>query len=295
MMKTEPATIGMDYLEQIRRRVDLLLDRYLPSEKLYPQRLHQALRYSVLAGGKRIRPILALMAYESFGGENEETINPAACAIEFVHTYSLIHDDLPCMDDDDLRRGMPTLHRKFDEATAVLAGDALHDLAFQLMAQTGNPRVVSELAEAIGTFGMLGGQMADVEAEGKDISFEQISYIHTHKTGSLIRGSLRIGGILAGISEESLVKLTHYGERVGLAFQIIDDILDVEGDQRKLGKKTGSDCKNKKATYPGTVGMEKARLDADRLIDEAIAISEELPIKDNHFAFIARYIGQRES
>jgi len=288
-------TESISYLEKMRQEIDLLLDQYLPGENLYPQVLHKAMRYSVLAGGKRLRPILAKTSYMSFGGQNEKIIDPAACSLEFVHTYSLIHDDLPCMDDDDLRRGIPTLHKKFNEATAVLAGDALHDLAFHLLAGSGSARAVMELALAIGTFGMLGGQMADVEAEGKDVSLEQIRFIHAHKTGALIRASVRIGAILAGTNEANLEELTIYGEKIGLAFQIIDDILDVEGDQKKLGKKVGSDCKNRKATYPGTVGLENAHRDATLLLDEAIAISEEFGLKDNYFRSIARYIGQRES
>jgi len=286
---------GISYLEKMRIDVDTLLNRYLPPENQYPDRLHKAMRYSVLAGGKRIRPILAITAYESFGGGDADIINPAAASLELVHTYSLIHDDLPCMDDDDLRRGMPTLHRKFDEAIAVLAGDALHVLAFELIARSGSARVVQELASAIGTAGMLGGQVADVEAEGKKNSIEQINYIHTHKTGALIRAAVRIGSILAGIDDTALKKLSQYGEKIGLAFQIIDDILDIEGDQKKLGKKVGSDCKNEKATYPGTVGMERARKDADRLIDEAIEICAEFDLKDNHFIEIARFIGQRDN
>jgi geranylgeranyl diphosphate synthase type II len=286
---------GLEYIEQKRILIDSLLDKYLPPADRYPYSLHQAMRYSVLAGGKRIRPMLAMNTYESFGGPDAAIINPAACALEVVHTYSLIHDDLPCMDDDDLRRGMPTLHKKFDEGIAVLAGDALHVLAFELIARAGSARVVTELASAIGTLGMLGGQMADVEAEGREIDFDQIRFIHSHKTGALIRASVRIGAILAGVDEDLLERISLYGEKIGFAFQIIDDILDIEGDQKKLGKKVGSDCKNRKATYPGTVGMEKARRDADKLIDEAISISQGFGLTENRFAAIARFIGQRES
>ncbi|SYZ73792.1 geranyltranstransferase [Candidatus Zixiibacteriota bacterium] len=295
MKVSEKEISGLQYIEQKRHLVDTLLDKYLPPEDAYPQMLHRAMRYSVLAGGKRIRPILAMVAYESFGGDNEDIINRAACALEMVHTYSLIHDDLPCMDDDDLRRGIPTLHKKFDEATAVLAGDALHDIAFDLLAESGSAAAVKELAQAIGTYGMLGGQMADVEAEGKEVSLEQIQYIHAHKTGALIRASVRIGGILAGVDKNILTQLTLYGEKAGLAFQIIDDILDVEGDERKLGKTVGSDCKNNKATYPGVVGLSRAHDDANRLIDEAIAISRQFDLKNNHFLVLARYIGQRDN
>jgi geranylgeranyl diphosphate synthase type II len=294
MMMISPTASGLDYLEQKRTLIDRLLDKYLPREDEYPQVLHKAMRYSVLAGGKRLRSILALTAYESFGGKDCAVIEPAACALEFVHTYSLIHDDLPCMDDDDLRRGIPTLHKKFNETVAVLAGDALHDLAFGLIATSGSARAVKELADAIGTSGMLGGQMADVQAEGRKVNLDEIRYIHSHKTGALIRASVRIGAILAEADEIVLGKLSVYGEKIGLAFQIIDDILDIEGDQKKLGKKVGSDRKNEKATYPGTVGMEKAEKDADQLIEEAIDISRGFDLKDNHFIFIAQYIRKRE-
>jgi geranylgeranyl diphosphate synthase type II len=286
---------GTEYLEAKRAEVEILLEKYLPPMTEYPQVLHEAMRYSVLAGGKRIRPILCLTGYEAFGGDNPEVINPAACALEFVHTYSLIHDDLPCMDDDDLRRGNPTLHKKYDEAVAVLAGDALHALAFRLISQAGSVAVMDELAAAIGTEGMLGGQMADIEAEKKKVTLDEVKFIHFRKTAALIRAAVRIGAILAGVEKEILDRLSLYGEKIGLAFQIIDDILDVEGDQKKLGKIVGSDCKNQKATYPGTVGMDLAREDAARLIDEAVAVSREIDLKDNYFEFIARFIGKRDS
>ncbi|MCP4705894.1 MAG: polyprenyl synthetase family protein [candidate division Zixibacteria bacterium] len=294
-MESSVVEAGHRYLAEKKKQIDDLLDQYLPSEKNYPYVLHQAIRYSVLAGGKRIRPILALTTYEAFGGKDKDIINPAACSLELVHTYSLIHDDLPCMDDDDLRRGIPTLHKKYNEAVAVLAGDALHDLAFELIAKSGSAEVVSELAKAIGTNGMLGGQMADVEAEGKDNSIEQIEFIHKHKTGALIRASIRIGAMLAGVDKTSLDNISIYGEKIGLAFQIIDDILDIEGDEEKLGKIVGSDCKNDKATYPGTIGLEQSRQISDRLIDEAIEIAEQLEIEKNYFVDIARFIGQRDN
>ncbi len=293
-MTSETGVLDISYLKARRKEIDILLDKYLPPVEKYPHRLHEAMRYSVMAGGKRIRPILAMTAYEACGGKNPDLINPASCALEIVHTYSLIHDDLPCMDDDDLRRGMPTLHKKFDEATAVLAGDALHVLAFQLAAESGSIEVVKEFSQAIGTNGMLGGQMADVEAEGKVIDLEKIQYIHAHKTGALLRASVRIGGILAGVSKAELGKISLYGERIGLAFQIIDDILDIEGEQEKLGKQVGSDCRNQKATYPGVVGIEKARTEAHQLIDEAIDVSRSLNGNGEKFILIARYIGQRD-
>lgn len=294
-MECSVVVAGKNYLIEKKKEIDRLLDEYLPSEKSYPDVLHQAIRYSVLAGGKRIRPILALTAYEAFDGKSRNIINPAACSLELVHTYSLIHDDLPCMDDDDLRRGIPTLHKKYNEAVAVLAGDALHDLAFELIARSGSAEVVSELAGAIGTFGMLGGQMADIEAEGKVNSVEQVKFIHKHKTGALIRSSVRIGAMLTGVDKTTLNNISLYGEKIGFAFQIIDDILDIEGDEEKLGKIVGSDCKNDKATYPGTVGLEQARQVSDKLIDEAIEIAEQFRIKENRFVEIARFIGQRDN
>jgi geranylgeranyl diphosphate synthase type II len=286
---------GPDYLQRGRVLVEQLLGELLPSEKTPPTTLHAAMRYSVLAGGKRLRPTLALAAYEFCGGDpavSARSIQFAMAALEMVHTYSLIHDDLPCMDDDDLRRGRPTCHKKFGEAVAVLAGDALHVVAFELMAQTGSIRAVTELAEAIGTGGMLGGQIADVEAEGHRISRAEVEYIHNHKTGKLIRGAVRIGAILAGTDAETLLRLTAYGEKIGLAFQIIDDILDIEGDQRKLGKQVGSDSRKEKATYPSVIGIEESRRLASGLIDEALALFAE--DDDNILKFIARYIGQRE-
>ncbi|MFZ5980894.1 MAG: polyprenyl synthetase family protein [Candidatus Zixiibacteriota bacterium] len=294
-MKSVSVVDGHKYLNDTCQLVERLLDNYLPAETTPPGRLHAAMRYSVMAGGKRLRPALALAVFDYCRGglaRPIEAIHYAMAALEMVHTYSLIHDDLPCMDDDDLRRGRPTCHRQFDEAVAVLAGDALHVVAFEMMAKTGSNRAVLELAEAIGTSGMLGGQIADVEAEGRKVSREEVIHIHTRKTGALLRGSVRIGAILAGADEKLLKRLTRYGEKIGLAFQIVDDILDIEGDQKLLGKKVGSDSKNLKATYPSTVGLEQARRDAQRLIDEALEMigGEE----DNLLKFLARFIGQRE-
>jgi len=292
--QTEAVDI-QEYLSEKCRLIDKLLDEFIPPATQAPQSLHQAMRYSVMAGGKRIRPILALAAFEYCNGEQTRTgraIEYAMAGLEMIHTYSLIHDDLPCMDDDDLRRGQQTCHKKFGEATAVLAGDALHDIAFGLMAKTGSTEVVTELAQAIGTFGMIGGQMADVEAEGRDISKVEITEIHNCKTGSLIRSSVRIGAILAKADYKTLMSLSKYGEKIGLAFQIIDDILDIEGSQELLGKKVGSDCLKKKATYPGVVGLKPARQDADRLIDDAVSYLNSFG--DNRLIHIALYIGRRE-
>ncbi|MFQ5452808.1 MAG: polyprenyl synthetase family protein [Candidatus Zixiibacteriota bacterium] len=283
------------YIDKVRKLVDDLLDRYLPAEDISPQSLHKAMRYSVMAGGKRFRPVLAYASYEYCGGgttgENL-SIHYAMAALEMVHTYSLIHDDLPCMDDDDLRRGIPTCHKKFGEAVAVLAGDALHDIAFNLMALTGSTLAVRELALALGTAGMIGGQMADVEAEGKDSSKDEIILIHKRKTGALIRCCARIGAILANADETHLKQLTTFGENIGLAFQIIDDILDIEGDKNLLGKNIGSDSKKEKATYPKAVGMEQSRSDASQLIDNAITVFDKF--EDNILKHLAKYISQRK-
>ncbi len=293
MMPTEATDIKC-YLKERRQLIDALLDRYLPSEREEPRSLHAAMRYSVMAGGKRLRPILALTACEYCGGNVEGKDRPiywAAAALEMVHTYSLIHDDLPCMDDDDLRRGIPTCHKKYGEAVAILAGDALHDLAFSLMARTGSIEAVAELAQAIGTDGMLGGQMADVEAEGRDVTRDDIVNIHTRKTAALIRCSVRLGALLGGANAGLLSRLTQYGEKVGLAFQIIDDILDIEGDRKLLGKNTGSDRKKQKATYPQVVGVEQARRDASQLIEESVALFDA--DDENTLKALALYIGRR--
>ncbi|HWR84238.1 MAG TPA: farnesyl diphosphate synthase [Candidatus Deferrimicrobium sp.] len=293
-MKLSEAIDVEAFLSEARRLVDRLLDRYLPPADVEPKSLHAAMRYSVMAPGKRLRPILALAAYNYCGGESESersVIHLAAAALEMVHTYSLIHDDLPCMDDDDLRRGMPTCHKKFGEAVAVLAGDALHDLAFQLMAQTGSIDGVRELALAIGTAGMIGGQMADVEAEGREVTREEILSIHSRKTAALIRCAVRIGALLAEADGQNLALLSRFGEKVGLAFQVIDDILDIEGDQKTLGKNTGSDRKKQKATYPKAVGLEPARRDAGLLIDEAVSLFDKHD--DNMLKHLALFIGQR--
>lgn len=293
-----PATVidGHKYMADAKALTDRLLEEYLPSEQTEPKTLHQAMRYSVMAGGKRLRPVLALAAYEYCGGNlsrARQTVYPAMAALEMVHTYSLIHDDLPCMDDDDLRRGRPTCHKQFGEAVATLAGDALHVVAFELAAQTGSIEVVKELARSGGTAGMLGGQMADIEAEGRKVSRAEIENIHLRKTAALIRGSVRIGAILAGPDQCLLDRLGQYGEKVGFAFQIIDDILDVEGDQALLGKQVGSDMRNEKATFPGVVGMDEARRSAARLIDEALGCFD--PTEDNMLMWLARYIGQRDN
>ncbi|MBI4561815.1 MAG: polyprenyl synthetase family protein [Candidatus Rokubacteria bacterium] len=276
------------YLAERRKLVDEALDRFLPPAEAYPSTLHEAMRYSVFAGGKRLRPILVIAGSEAVGGSAEDVM-PTACAIELIHTYSLIHDDLPAMDDDDYRRGRPTSHKVFGEAMAILTGDALLTLAFRLLAENfaerpgaesapvphaaRNParlrEVLTEIAEAAGTFGMIGGQVVDIQSEGKSVSVETLEYIHTHKTAALIRASLRAGALLAGAPREALEAISLAGARLGLAFQIVDDILDVEGSLQELGKPAGSDRRKKKVTYPEHFGLPASRVRAKSLVEEA--------------------------
>jgi len=261
------------YLAERRALVDEALDRVLPAEHLPPAIVHRAMRYSVLAGGKRLRPILVIAGAEAVGG-TAGVVLPTACALELIHTYSLIHDDLPAMDDDDYRRGRLTSHKVFGEAMAILAGDALLTLAFRLVADNAAlvgdagviRHVISELADAAGTFGMVGGQVADIESEGKAISPEMLEYIHVHKTAALIRAALRAGALLADGTSQSLEAIGDAGRDLGLAFQIVDDILDVEGSLEELGKSAGSDVRKQKATYPALHGIEASRHEAQRLV-----------------------------
>ena len=270
-------------LRDARRQVDEALGRFVPESLAgsdladdCPPRLAAAMRYSLLGGGKRLRPVLCLLAAEASGGDPADAIAPA-CALEMVHTYSLIHDDLPSMDDDDLRRGRPTCHKEFDEATAVLAGDGLLTLAFELIArEVGPPEVaiacVRALAEGAGPSGMVAGQMADLEAEGRDDpTVEALEAIHRRKTGALLRSALRMGGIVAGADPTTLRALDDYGRAVGLAFQIVDDLLDVEGDEAKLGKRVNKDSGLGKWTYPGLLGVSGSRARAKALAEEAAA------------------------
>ena len=264
------------YLKERRALVDGALERFLPPEDTPPPTVHRAMRYSVMAGGKRLRPILVIAGAEAVGG-TPETVLPAACALELIHTYSLIHDDLPAMDDDDYRRGRLTNHKVFGEAIAILAGDALLTLAFRLVADNAllvkDPRVVrdvvAELTDAAGTFGMVGGQVVDIESEGKAITAETLEYIHRHKTAALIRASLRVGALLAGGDATSVAAIGEAGGDLGLAFQIVDDILDVEGSLEELGKTAGSDERKQKATYPALHGVEASRRQAKTLIERA--------------------------
>lgn len=281
-------------IHELTDRVNEFLATVIPVDGTIPETLVSAMRYSLNAGGKRLRPILALLTYRSFGKDPEDIMG-AACALELIHTYSLIHDDLPCMDDDDFRRGKPTLHKQYGDAIAVLAGDALHALAFQFLAETRNPRAVLEVAKAIGISGMLAGQVADVEAEGKKISLAEVEYIHRNKTAALIEVAVKLGAILAEAGEAGISLFSEYGSRLGLAFQIIDDILDVTGSQEKLGKDIGSDLRNAKATYPSVLGLEESRRIASRLIDEAVDAVRPLGDGGTMFQYLAEFILQRES
>ena len=274
------------FLQDARRRVDEALERLLPPaiddpKAPCPARLAEAMRHSLLGGGKRLRPALVLMAAEACGADPMVAL-PSACALEMVHTYSLVHDDLPAMDDDDLRRGRPTCHKAFDEATAILAGDALLTLAFEVVAREVRPAEaaaasVRVLAEAAGPAGMVGGQMADLQAEGRDdATLDALEEIHRRKTGALLRASLQLGALAAGASEAIREALDVYGQGVGLAFQIVDDLLDVQGDEAKMGKRVGKDSGLGKWTYPGLLGIEGSRRRARQAADEAVAALEPL-------------------
>lgn len=249
-------------------KVEEWLNKLLPSEATEPISIHKSMRYSMFAGGKRLRPLLCQLAFELCGGKGEEAY-PASCALEMMHTFSLIHDDLPCMDDDDLRRGKPTNHKVFGEAIAVLAGDALCIHAYGILGRYRHAGVVEEMSRALGTAGMIGGQVVDIESEGKDIDAKTLEFIHIHKTEKLITTSLRLGAMIANASEKELDAITRYGFCIGLAFQIVDDILDITSDTATLGKDVGSDEANKKATYPRLYGIEASRKEARRLVEEA--------------------------
>lgn len=258
------------YLKKVANATEQILGELLPSETTAPESIHQLMRYSTFAGGKRIRPSLLMAAYEACGGTfGDRNALKAAAALEMFHTFSLIHDDLPCMDDDDFRRGRPTAHKAFNEALAVLGGDALCIMAFEVLADTGNLAIVKEIASALGTNGMLGGQVVDIESEGKQVPRETVEYIHNAKTAALIRSSVRMGAMLANASDETLAGLTSYGNNIGLAFQVVDDILDEESTTEQLGKDAGSDRARGKATFPAVCGMEESKRYAQDLIDNA--------------------------
>lgn len=284
------------YTKKVAQATDATLDRVLPSESTYPNSIHKLMRYSTFAGGKRIRPCLLMATYEACGGSfGDEQSLLASAALEMFHTFSLIHDDLPCMDDDDFRRGKPTAHKAFNEALAVLGGDALCIAAFEILAKTGKVEIVSEIAKALGTQGMLGGQVVDIESEGKAVTREIVEYIHNNKTAALICSSIRIGAMLANAPETTLAKLTSFGNYIGLAFQVVDDILDEESTTEQLGKDAGSDRENGKATFPSVCGMAESKKYARELINKAWADITFLGDKGQLLHDLAEYIITRIS
>jgi geranylgeranyl diphosphate synthase type II len=289
------------YLAQKREEVDQFLERVMPSATTPPTTLHESMRYSVFAGGKRIRPILAIATAEAVG-EAPKAILPVACSLELIHTYSLIHDDLPAMDDDDFRRGKPTNHKVYGEAVAILAGDALLTLAFELCSRAEltdgldplrQVQIIRELACGAGTFGMVGGQVLDIQAENKDIDLATLQNIHKHKTGMLIRAAVRMGAITAGATPGQLESLTRYAEDVGLAFQIADDVLNVTGSREELGKDAKTDAKRGKKTYPVFYGVEGAKRMAEACVQRAIEQLSSFDAKAEPLRELARYITAR--
>jgi geranylgeranyl diphosphate synthase type II len=288
-----------DGLAGLRQAVDQRLDAWLPTRSEPPERLHEAMRYSVFAGGKRVRPILTILGCRAAGGDDELAM-PAACGLECIHTYSLIHDDLPAMDDDDVRRGRPSNHRAFDEATAVLAGDALLTVAFEIIAGRTSDAVVAasttaELARAAGWAGMVGGQMADRLAEDREPDAEMLEFIHPRKTGALIRAAVRCGAIAGGADDAQLEALTRYAEAVGLAFQIADDVLDETATSEQLGKTAGKDKAAHKLTFPAVYGLDESRARARQLaVDAADAVA---PFGESGvpLARLARFVVARTS
>ena len=284
------------------RLIDSLLDKYLPTEQTAPETLHKAMRYSVFAGGKRMRPVLCLAAAKTVGSGTQALL-AAACGLELIHTYSLIHDDLPAMDNDDYRRGKLTNHKVYGDAIAILAGDALLTLAFQLIAECGRDgsvtpqvvtQVIGEVAEAAGSLGMIGGQVVDIESENKQVDKDTLTYIHTHKTGALFKASVRAGALLGGATDSQLSQLTRYAECLGLAFQITDDILDVEGDSAKLGKTVGSDERKNKSTYPVRYGLQESKQLARQSVDEAVAALQGFDERADILRYIAGYLLERK-
>jgi geranylgeranyl diphosphate synthase type II len=291
------------YLADRRGVINRALEGYLPQSRGPAFRVVEAMRYSLFAGGKRLRPILCLAGAEAVGSDPSEAL-PVACALEMIHTYSLIHDDLPAMDDDDLRRGHPTCHKQFDEATAILAGDGLLTEAFRIMAEAAPKfagreamllEVIQLVGQAAGYPGMVGGQMLDLEAEGKQVTLKELETIHRLKTGALLTASVRAGALIGGGSRAEVTALTAFGEKFGLVFQITDDLLDVEGEAAEMGKSPGMDAKKGKATYPALLGVAKARDWAKALMEEAINGLAPLGERAEPLREIGRYLLVRRS
>jgi len=292
-----------EYLKTRKQLVEEALARYMYAQEGLLQDHITAMRYSLFAGGKRIRPILCIAAAEAIDGYSESVL-PVACALECIHTYSLIHDDLPAMDNDDLRRGKPTSHKKFGEAAAILAGDGLLTYAFDLMSDpqymvekdvAKRMQVISIIAKAAGPLGMVGGQALDVESEGKKISFDLLKNIHSRKTGALITGAVQTGAILGNASEKEFAALSSYGLQIGLAFQIVDDLLNVTGTAEELGKATGTDAAMQKATYPAYFGVEETRKLAQKAVDTALFSLKDFDRNADPLRELARYIYKRTS
>jgi geranylgeranyl diphosphate synthase type II len=290
------------YLKKQQDLINSALDKWLPKPRGPSGPVVEAMRYSLMSGGKRVRPILLLAGAQAVGGD-QKALLPAACALECIHTYSLIHDDLPAMDNDDLRRGRPTCHKVYGEAIAILAGDGLLTYAFELickpeMAQNISPHLLSKgiflLARAAGVSGMVGGQTADMLMEGRPVDTETLSFIHSHKTGALIGASVEIGALLGKGNDEELKHLKKYGESLGLAFQIKDDLLDVEGDQEILGKPVGSDDRNLKATYPALFGLNETKRKARELLEQGLSELESFDESAEPLRAIARYVVERD-
>lgn len=291
------------YLSARKQVIDEALAQFAPVSTGLEGSVAEASRYSLFAGGKRLRPILCLAAADVFGGA-QETVLPAACALEMIHTYSLIHDDLPAMDNDDFRRGRPTNHKVFGEAMAILAGDALLTEAFSLMTDAGTRgtapaerliRVIAVIARAAGYRGMVGGQVIDLESESREVDLATVEYMHLRKTGALISASLEAGAILGGASEEQIAALTRYGHHLGLAFQITDDLLDIVGDPEVMGKASGSDVAKNKKTYPALLGLAQTREAATMQVEQAVAALAAFDGRAEPLRAIARYLLIRKS
>jgi geranylgeranyl pyrophosphate synthase len=288
------------FVSQCAERVEQVLDASLPAADAEPRRMHEAMRYAVLGAGKRVRPTLVYAAGLATSAPRERLDAPAA-ALELIHAYSLVHDDMPALDDDDLRRGRPTCHRAFDEPTALLAGDALQSLAFDVLARdthsdsTTRLRMVGELARASGSLGMVGGQALDLASEGSDLDLPALENIHGRKTGALIRASVRMAALAADdLAAEQATALDDYAASIGLAFQVQDDLLDVEGETEVIGKAKGADAAHDKATYPSLLGVEAAHATAERLVDEAVTALEVFDASADPLRWIARYIIDRD-
>ncbi len=289
------------YLAKKKNIIDKTLETLIPSSPVFPPSVHEAIRYSLFAGGKRVRPILAIAAAEALGARTADFL-PVAGSLELIHTYSLIHDDLPAMDDDDFRRGRATCHKVYGDAIAILAGDGLLNMAFEVLS---DPRrlkavpaqrliaIIKEISTASGVHGMVGGQVLDIESEGKEIDFPTLEYIHTHKTGALIRASVRTGALYAKAGKKQFAALTHYGEMVGLAFQIADDIMDITGSREQTGKDEGSDLKKGKQTYPSFYGLDESRRRAAEVSDRAILALKDFGSKADPLRALAEYIVNR--